>query len=216
MSFFAFPYSSQSSSLATTVDTVEFVQGAPDSAFGRCSSSSNYTLPEAQQLFSNSGYSIDEKGVYLSPANTQDRLILWDYQYTFEQLKKVTWYFYNDTNSSIFLNLFSQILGQTQNSTRYTYYLTFADFRDAGATNSFHTLSKNDIFFSPYQYNVWELDFENRMIRYYNSNQDYSLKTFLGEVDVCFFYQGILLLGWHGASNNQNHRLRKIEVEKYS
>ncbi|MGB3511430.1 MAG: hypothetical protein WBA93_19775 [Microcoleaceae cyanobacterium] len=197
------------------VTEIEFTSDKPDEYFGRCSSSSNYTLPEEQQLFSNSGYSIDEKGLYLSPANTQDRLILWDYQYTFEQLKKVTWYFYNDTNSSIYVNLFSQILNQLQLAFRHSYFLSFADFRDAGGTNSHNTFSMTNSFFSPYQYNIWGLDFENRMSRRYNSNVDYSLQTLVVEHEVSFNYKGILFLGWHGVANNQNHRLRKIVVEKY-
>ncbi|MEM8568924.1 MAG: hypothetical protein AAGF85_20870, partial [Bacteroidota bacterium] len=148
MNFVVGKYYSQPPELPTVVDSIEFIEGSPDSAFGRCSSSSNYTLPENQQLFSNSGFSIDEKGLYLSPSNSSNRLILWDYQYIFEQLKKVTWYFYNTTNSSIVLNLFSQILKQLEFPYRYSSFLTFTEFRDAGGTsrtNSFASIQNQFI-----------------------------------------------------------------------
>jgi len=196
------------------IQEIEFTLDRDDSYFGRCSSSSNYTLSENEQLFSNSEFAIDEKGLYLPQPNSLNRLILWDYQYSFEKLKKISWHFYNGINTIIYVNLFSQFVAQLQYVSRFTYYITFREFVDAGNTNSYSILARSIASFSPSQYNIWELDFENRMIRKYNSNSDYSLRSLVVEHEVAFNYKGILLLGWHGISSNQSHRLRKIIVEK--
>ncbi|NEQ37855.1 MAG: hypothetical protein F6K40_16940 [Okeania sp. SIO3I5] len=92
------------------LEEIEFTPDKDDSYFGRCSSTNNYQLPEDEELFSNSGWSIDEKGLFL-PANHADdhRLIFHQYQtfapstYKVSCTYKVSWLFYcgsQETNGS--------------------------------------------------------------------------------------------------------------------
>ncbi|MGB3513084.1 MAG: hypothetical protein WBA93_28495 [Microcoleaceae cyanobacterium] len=194
---------------------IEFTTDKTDEYYGIVSTSDNYTLPEEQRVFSNSGWSVDEEGLYLSPSNTSDRLLLLSHQLLSEKLIKVEYDLFIPGNDFV-ASLFTE--APTQN-TSYFIYSIFArrsDVRNyvSGSSQSY-LINLPSMNFSLYGRIKIELNLEDEKLYFFGADSDYSVLTFLTSVPLPNVHTGFYIPGFSGVSVNASNRLKRVIIERY-
>jgi len=197
--------------LETETIVLEFTPDKSDDYFGVVSTSSNHTLPEDERKLSNSGWSIDENGLYLSPANNTNRLLLLSHQSLATNLLKVRYYLYLPS-SDFNVSLFTPVQPQTQTFNRYSIYAYRSELRDNSQGFQFSSVIKMpSINFSYYNYLCCEFHLLQKKYNIYETDSTFSQFNLLGNIPLPLVHTGFLIPGFAGISTNLNNRFKKIE-----
>ncbi len=201
---------------STVEEEIEFTSDKTDEYFGVVSTSGNYPLPEAERVFSNSGWSIDSEGVYLSPSNTFDKLLLLSHQMLVSNISKVAYDLYIP-GSDVIVNLWSPIPNQqSTNSFRYSIYVRRSEIRDysSGAQQKY-IITSFSINLSSYNRLRYEFDLAGEKFQIYEANSDYSVFNLLATLVLPVIHTGFYIPGFSGISTNVNNRLKRVTIERY-
>lgn len=194
---------------------IEFTPDKTDEYFGRVSSSLNYILPETEQVFGNSGYSINEDGLFLGSPDTNSRLLLWDYQAPINKIKKIQFFFYLESPSSLYLNAFTPIHPQTKGPDEFSLFSFSNKFYDAGGRINYIILISGGYYLKNQTNHVCSWDFESKIVEIWETDSNYSENLFLGSFPMAVIYNGFLIPGWSGAFSNQDNKLKKLIIERF-
>ncbi|NEQ39568.1 MAG: hypothetical protein F6K40_26255 [Okeania sp. SIO3I5] len=123
--------------LQTETTVLEFTPDKSDDYFGIVSTSNNHTLPENERKFNNSGWSIDEEGLYLSPADNRNRLLLLSHQSSATNISLIRYYLYK-SGDDFNVNLFVPIQPQTQETFLYSIHASQTVLREDVKENSWN------------------------------------------------------------------------------
>ncbi len=194
--------------------TIDFTPGKTDEYYGIVSTSDNYTLPENERVFSNSGWTVDDNGLYLSNPSNYNRLLLLSHQASIGSFSKIKYYLYVPGNN-FYLGIFAPKTPQTQVHYSYAIVSTPTELRDSCLGTSYLCLVKQPtVNYNLYTHLCFCYDFSQRIFELYQTNLDFSELTLLHSTPLAVRHTGFLIPGMNGKDTNVNNRLRKIVIEK--